>query len=58
MSKNVEHLPAEKDISYPRFAAFYTWMTNRTWVRQWEDPCNVKPLARHRGSCWCPEKRQ
>ncbi len=30
------HLSGEKDISYPRFAAFYTWMTERPLVRRWE----------------------
>ncbi len=28
----------EKDIAHPRFAAFYTWMSNRPQARRMEDP--------------------
>ena len=41
MGKNVSHLPAKQEISYPRFAAFYTWMTDRPAVRR-----SVEPLRR------------
>jgi ubiquinone/menaquinone biosynthesis C-methylase UbiE len=49
MSKNIGHLPAEKDISYPRFAAFYTWMTNRPRVRQWADPLRRETVGLAQG---------
>jgi ubiquinone/menaquinone biosynthesis C-methylase UbiE len=42
-------LPIKKDISYPRFAAFYTWMTDRPRVRQWEDPLRRETAGQAQG---------
>ena len=49
MSKNVGHLPVEQEISYPRFAAFYTWMTDRPLVRRWEDPLRRETVGQAQG---------
>lgn len=49
MNKDVSHLAASQDISYPRFAAFYTWMTNRPLVRRWEDPLRQEIVGRAQG---------
>jgi ubiquinone/menaquinone biosynthesis C-methylase UbiE len=38
MDKSVSDRAAPHDISYPRFAAFYTWMTDRPRVRRQEAP--------------------
>lgn len=49
IDKGVSHLPAKQDISYPRFAAFYTWMTARPRVRQWEDPLRRETVGQAQG---------
>src|SRR5215469_4614346 len=38
MSNNVSHPPDVKEISYPRFAAFYNWLMGRPLVRRGFDP--------------------
>ena len=45
----VSQLPGEKAISYPRFATFYTWMTNRPLVRQSEDPLRRETVGQAHG---------
>lgn len=50
MNKDVSHLAASQDISYPRFAAFYTWMTNRPPVRRWEDPLRREIVGQAQGT--------
>jgi ubiquinone/menaquinone biosynthesis C-methylase UbiE len=49
MSNDVSHFPAEQDICHPRFAAFYTWMTGRPQVRQWEDPLRRETVGQAHG---------
>jgi ubiquinone/menaquinone biosynthesis C-methylase UbiE len=49
MGNNVSHLPAKQEISYPRFAAFYTWMTDRPAVRRWEDPLRREIVGQAQG---------
>ncbi len=49
IDKGVSHPPAKQDISYPRFAAFYTWMTARPRVRQWEDPLRRETVGQAQG---------
>jgi hypothetical protein len=49
MGNNVSHLAASQDIYYPRFAAFYTWMTARPRVRQWEDPLRRETVGQAQG---------
>jgi ubiquinone/menaquinone biosynthesis C-methylase UbiE len=38
MGNNMSHILVKQEISYPRFSAFYTWMTDRPAVRRWGDP--------------------
>jgi len=38
MSDDVNSAPGMKEISSPRFAAFYNWMMDRPLVRRWFDP--------------------
>lgn len=42
------NLPGEQDISYPRFAAFYTWMTDRPLVRR-QDPLRLEIVGQAQG---------
>jgi ubiquinone/menaquinone biosynthesis C-methylase UbiE len=49
MNEHVGQLSSGKDISYPRFAAFYTWMTNRPRVRQYEDPLRRETVGQAQG---------
>ncbi|MDQ6660371.1 MAG: class I SAM-dependent methyltransferase [Chloroflexota bacterium] len=49
MGKNVSHLPARQKISSPRFAAFYTWMTDRPAVRRWEEPLRREIVGQAQG---------
>lgn len=49
MNKDVSHRAASQDISYPRFAAFYTWMTNRPQVARWEDPLRREIVGEAQG---------
>jgi ubiquinone/menaquinone biosynthesis C-methylase UbiE len=49
MGNNVSHLPSKQGISYPRFAAFYTWMSDRPAVRRWEDPLRREIVGQAQG---------
>jgi ubiquinone/menaquinone biosynthesis C-methylase UbiE len=49
MGNAVNHLPAEKEISYPRFATFHTWMTDRRLVRRWTDPLRREIVSQAQG---------
>lgn len=49
MSNDVSHLAAPKEIFHPRFAAFYTWLTDRPRVRQWEDPLRRETVGQAKG---------
>ena len=49
IEKEVSQLPAEREISYPRFAAFYTWMTDRPQVRRWEGPLRREIVGQAQG---------
>ncbi len=49
MGNKVSHLAASQQISYPRFAAFYTWMTDRPAVRRWEDPLRREIVGQAQG---------
>src|SRR5260370_31632974 len=49
MGNKVSHPPSKQEISYPRFAAFYTWMTDRPAVRRWEDPLRREIVGQARG---------
>lgn len=46
---DVSHLAASQDTSYPRFAAFYTWMTTRRLVRRREDPLRREIVGQAHG---------
>ncbi len=45
----MSHLLSKQEISYPRFAAFYTWMTDRPAVRRWEDPLRREIVGQAQG---------
>ncbi len=49
MNKGVGHRAASQEISYPRFAAFYTWMTDRPQVARWEDPLRRETAGQAQG---------
>jgi ubiquinone/menaquinone biosynthesis C-methylase UbiE len=49
MGNNVSHPLSKQEISYPRFAAFYTWMTDRPAVRRWEDPLRREIVGQAQG---------
>jgi len=49
MNEHVGQLSSVKDIAYPRFAAFYTWMTSRPRVRQYEDPLRRETVGQAQG---------
>src|SRR5258708_26050835 len=49
MGNHVSHPPSKQQISYPRFAAFYTWMTDRPAVRRWEDPLRREIVGQAQG---------
>ena len=49
MTNDVSHLPAKQEICHPRFVAFYTWMTGRPQVRQWEDPLRRETVGQAHG---------
>src|SRR5260370_40800798 len=49
MGNKVSHPPSKQEISYPRFAAFYTWMTDRPAVRRWEDPLGREIVGQAQG---------
>src|SRR5436305_316231 len=49
VSKNVNYPTASQEISHPRFAAFYTWMTNRPQLKQWEDPLRREAVGQAQG---------
>src|SRR5713101_8027861 len=49
MGNKVSHPPSKQEISYPRFAAFYTWMTDRPAVRRWEDPLRREIVGQAQG---------
>lgn len=49
MNKDVSHHAASQEISSPRFAAFYTWMTTRPLVRRWEDPLRREIVGEAQG---------
>ncbi len=49
MNKDVSHRAASQEIYYPRFVAFYTWMTSRPRVRQYEDPLRRETVGQAQG---------
>lgn len=49
ISNEASHLPIETGVSHPRFAAFYTWQTNRTAVRRLEDPFRRELVGQAQG---------
>ena len=49
IDNGMSHFEASRDISYPRFAAFYTWMTSRPLVRQGEDPLRREIVGQAQG---------
>ncbi|GHP00154.1 hypothetical protein KSF_102010 [Reticulibacter mediterranei] len=50
MNKDVNHREVLQDISYPRFAAFYTWMTTRPRLTRWVDPLRREIVGQAQGS--------
>ncbi len=49
MDNDGSPLATSKDIFHPRFAAFYTWMTDRPLVRRWEDPLRRETVGQAHG---------
>ncbi len=49
MSNDVRLSPGAKDISYPRFAAFYNWMMVRPLVRRGFDPLRRETAGQAHG---------
>ncbi len=49
MSKDVHLSPGAKEISYPRFAAFYNRMMGQTFVRQMFDPLRRETAGQAHG---------
>ncbi len=49
MNTHANHLADAKEIFHPRFAAFYTWMTDLPRVRQWEDPLRRETVGQAHG---------
>ena len=49
MDNEVNRLPAIQQIYYPRFAAFYTWMTARPQVLRREDPLRRETVGQAQG---------
>lgn len=41
--------PGNKEITHPRFAAFYNWMMAQTWTRQMFDPLRKKLVGQAEG---------
>ncbi len=49
MSNDVSFAPGMKEISSPRFAAFYNWMMNRPLVRRGFDPLRRETVGQAQG---------
>src|ERR1700680_2172719 len=49
MSNNVSHVSGMKEISSPRFAAFYNWMMDRPLVRRGFDPLRRETVGQAHG---------
>jgi ubiquinone/menaquinone biosynthesis C-methylase UbiE len=49
MNTQTGYPATSKGISHPRFTAFYTWMTNRSQVRRWEDPLRRETVGQAHG---------
>ena len=49
MSNEVSHSPGMKEISHPRFAAFYNWMMDQPLVRRGFDPLRRETVGQAHG---------
>ncbi len=49
MSNDVSHVSGMKEISSPRFAAFYTWMIDQPLVRRGFDPLRRETVGQAQG---------
>jgi hypothetical protein len=49
MSNDIRLSPDAKDISYPRFAAFYNWLMDRPLVRRGFDPLRREVVGKAHG---------